>query len=222
MNTLMQDRVLPSVVETVSDRRGRVREVEWLLARLREAWGNGKWSARVDYLYACLALALRGSGPILECGSGLTTLVLGVASRHSGRPVISLEHDAGWARATKESLCQHELAQVAVRHAPLKDYGGFQWYDISGLDLPGDFSLVVCDGPPGSTPGGRYGLMPVMHDFLSSDCLILLDDTERPGEQEVLARWQREFGTRVESCAPDGHFCRLVRTPGAMEAGAAV
>lgn len=187
------------------------RQVDRLLTSLRDAWGNAPWTARADYLRATLALALRGGGPILECGSGLTTLVLAVAARHTARAVVSLENDPRWARTVAEALARHGLAQVRIVLAPLRDYGAFHWYDIAGLELPGKFSLVICDGPPGSTPGGRYGLLPVMRERLAFDCVILLDDAERPGEQEALARWGREFGLGVQSCAPDGHYCRVSR-----------
>jgi hypothetical protein len=76
-----------------------------------------------------------------------------------------------------------------VRFAPLRDYGDFDWYTIDTRLLP-TFDLAVCDGPPGSTRGGRYGLLPVMSRKLASNATLLFDDADREGERAVLARWQ--------------------------------
>ena len=65
--------------------------------------------------------------------------------------------------------------------------------------MPDDFSMVICDGPPGDTRGGRYGLLPIMKEKLSSKCIILLDDADRVSEQEVAARWSKELNIDFES-----------------------
>lgn len=60
--------------------------------------------------------------------------------------------------------------------------------------LPARFSLVLCDGPPGNTPGGRYGLLPVLGHRLSPSVVILLDDAGRPDERAIADRWTAELG----------------------------
>ena len=62
--------------------------------------------------------------------------------------------------------------------------------------MPKDFSLVICDGPPARTPGGRYGLLPVMKSHLRPGCVILLDDVSRLEEREIIARWAEESGAK--------------------------
>lgn len=91
---------------------------------------------------------------------------------------------------------------MAGRHprialAPPRSYGEFDWYDITRIDLPISIAAVVCDGPPSMTRGGRYGLLPVLRSRLGG-AVILLDDADRPGEADVLDRWQTEFGCGVE------------------------
>lgn len=82
------------------------------------------------------------------------------------------------------------LARLYQSSSPLKDYGDFCWYDAPLESMPDSFSLVICDGPPGATKGGRYGLVPFMRDRLRSGCVILLDDAEREEERTIAARWQ--------------------------------
>jgi len=71
------------------------------------------------------------------------------------------------------------------------------------------FSLVVCDGPPGTTRGGRYGFLPVMLPYLSSKCTILLDDVEREGEQKTLLLWKEENRFSYKTFGGDRKFSEI-------------
>jgi hypothetical protein len=163
---------------------------------LVDGWDDRRWSVGVEYLDAVAAAAVQQEGPILECGSGLTTLLLAAVAQHTGSPVWTLEHDAGCFRRVELRLRRLRL-DANVRHAPLRNYGDFDWYGVEPSALP-IFSLVVCDGPPKRTRGGRFGLMPVLGDRLAAGCLILLDDAARPEEREVLGRWASDRALRSE------------------------
>ena len=156
---------------------------------LRSAWGNFGYTADLSYLSAVLDYAMKARGPILECGSGLTTFLLAIAGRHS---VWSLEHLDEWQRRIQTPL-NWTGTSANVLLAPLQRYGWYDWYTVPA-ELPSDFRLVICDGPPGNTLGGRYGLMPVLRHKLHEGATILLDDAERPEEQSVLQQWAKEAG----------------------------
>jgi hypothetical protein len=83
--------------------------------------------------------------------------------------------------------------------APLKSYAGYSWYDPPLSRWSRNFSLVVCDGPPADTPGGRYGLAPIMREHLAPGCVILLDDAEREPEREIAQRWSAELDAPSKS-----------------------
>jgi len=163
-----------------------------LLERLVGAWGND-WSAGWEYLDGLLRNLAETSGPVLECGSGLTTLLVGIRCQSLGRRLWALEHQPEWAAHIRGRLARYGVDAVAVCDAPLVGYGDYIWYDPSGLGATRGFSIVVCDGPPGDTKGGRYGLLPVLADRLAPGCRVLLDDVCRPGEQEVVARWSETY-----------------------------
>lgn len=59
------------------------------LEQLVCAWGNEAWSSAAPLLSALLEWMPRTSGPILECGSGLSTLILGIASIHTSKGVLT-------------------------------------------------------------------------------------------------------------------------------------
>jgi hypothetical protein len=174
------------------------------LARLNAAWGSD-WSADQGYAMAVAAHAGAVDGPILECGSGLTTIIAAIYCRGE---VWSLEHHPRWYRRIRSVLWTSGLRKAHVTLAPLIPYDDFDWYDIDGLDLPTSFPLVVCDGPPGRTRGGRVGLVPVMRTSLAA-ATILLDDAGRAGEQSVADAWVERYGVRVER--PSGERYAIVR-----------
>lgn len=178
--------------QLIADPVSVAQQPEPILTALVQGWGNALWVAQPAYLAACLRAALDSPGPILECGSGLSTLVLAAAARHTGQPLWTLEHQPRWRQQLQGYVRMYPLP-VHLPAAPLQDYGSFTWYVPPWDEMPAAFARVICDGPPGSTPGGRYGLLPVMRARLAPDCLILLDDLHRPEERAIAARWASEL-----------------------------
>jgi hypothetical protein len=181
-----------------------------VLAELISAWGNPGWSAQQEYLRMCITQALRCDGPSLECGSGLSTLLLGVVAQRRGHAHWALEHQREWSVRVRRDLARYGLSAVRLHTAALKSYDGFDWYDPPLADMPAQFSLVVCDGPPSGTPGGRYGLVPVMREHLRPGCVILLDDAWREDERAVARRWDAELGATHELVSCSKPFIRMV------------
>lgn len=169
-----------------------------LLEELTGSWGNEAYSADVEFLARSLERIAGGLGPVLECGSGLSTIVMGMVGAPGNVQIWSLEHDRGWAARVRVVLGRFSVANVHLMLAPLRDYGGFEWYDAPWPSMPEGFRTVVCDGPPESTPGGRYGLMPVARSRLARDAVVLVDDATNGIGLEVVRRWSREQGVCVE------------------------
>jgi hypothetical protein len=153
-------------------------------------WGGG-WSLREELITELWHRAWHTRGPVLECGSGLSTLLLGIVAERQGYDVYSLEHDEKWRARVVSTVDRLRLHRVKVISAPLVMHDGYAWYDAPGT-FPSKFTLVLCDGPPGATMGGRYGLLPELRPSMAADCVILVDDAAREGEQEMLKRWTAE------------------------------
>jgi predicted O-methyltransferase YrrM len=183
-----------------------------MLETLSLGWGNSGYAANVDYLHEVAKRAVVTEGPILECGSGLTTLLLGLLAGRRGVAIHSLEHSEKWQQRVSGVLAENQIMNVEVLSSPLRDYGDFSWYDPPLMNLPDSFRLVVCDGPPGMTKGGRYGLLPIFGERLKSGAVIVLDDANRPGELEMVHRWRTEVDLAVQGFnKPTGSFTTLVR-----------
>jgi hypothetical protein len=161
-------------------------------------WGNESWSAHDEYLAACIDWALNSRGAILECGSGLSTILVGAIAKKRGQKHWVLEHLPEWVTKVQRYLNRYKLDSVILCAKPLKDYGDFCWYDVPLESIPDRFSLVVCDGPPHSTKGERYGLVPIMKERLKPGCVILLNNADRDQELAIARRWQAELGASFE------------------------
>lgn len=191
-NSLMKANRLGAVANVIRREHSEEPLTFFTLSRLLFAWGNPGYSAGVRYLQQIDRLFNAGSGAVLECGSGATTVLLGLLAEKYDRYVWVFEHHERWARHIAEVCRELGLDRVNVRYTPLKNYGEYDWYQLPASPLPRDFDLVVCDGPPGGIQGGRYGLLPVMSGYLRSDCRILLDDAHRQKEKELIRRWADE------------------------------
>jgi hypothetical protein len=165
-----------------------------LLSELLTEWSNDAYVANLDYLEEVAKTSIASDGPILECGSGATTILLAALAARRGVEVWSLEHSSEWHQRVVGVLRGEGLGSMNVALVPLISYGDFDWYAPPLARMPSNFSLVICDGPPGTTKGGRHGLIPIMGDRMSSHCIVLLDDAGRDGEQQLMSRWEIEAG----------------------------
>jgi hypothetical protein len=182
-----------------------------LIAELISGWSNEGFVANPEYLYEVAKRSLETHGPILECGSGVTTVLLGLLCAPRDVEVWTLENSAEWQTRLTDVLKTNGISGVKVCSAPLVEHGDFVWYDSPFQQMPPEFSLVVCDGPPGTTKGGRYGLMPLMDQRLPAGSIVLLDDAGRPAEMELMRRWENEFGFESEVRESQGHKFAIMK-----------
>ncbi len=115
----------------------------------------------------CNEVVQRRRTRIVECGSGVSTVVLGRLLRQcgGGATIVALEHDAGWVALVTDMLRRESLLDVAhVVHAPLE--GDPPWYAGSALTkMPADVDLLVVDGPPAYAPGKGRRRAPALAAF---------------------------------------------------------
>lgn len=181
-----------------------------VLTALVYGWGNESWSGAPELLHSCIKQALITEESVLECGSGLTTIVLGAVAQRTGIKVWSLEHMPEWAERVSMHLNLFAIESVRLCLAPLVSYGEYDWYTPPSETRSKRFGLVVCDGPPSSTRGGRYGLVPVMKRNLAKGCVILLDDAQRESEQVVIRRWACELPCSYSRAGAEKPYFRVV------------
>lgn len=148
-----------------------------------EKWDNYPWSAGDGLLSAWIALVRETQGPILECGSGLSTLL--AAAANPNVEVWALEHDAEWAARVRGAADEHGLSNLTVVCTPIED----SWYVVPA-SIPKRYSLILVDGPPllvlGECLTDRGSLVRAGFDLAGTT--VIWDDAE----QEVMCRMIRD------------------------------
>jgi hypothetical protein len=136
---------------------------------------------------------------IVECGAGVSTVLLARLLRERGAGTItSIEHDEHWAGLITAQLRREGLGRTArVLHAPL----GVEpaWYELGEPTDPVD--LLIVDGPPAFDPGHEARRAPALQHFekqLVPGAVVILDDLHRPGEQRIVASWEASSRWRFE------------------------
>ncbi|MEJ2609852.1 MAG: class I SAM-dependent methyltransferase [Candidatus Thiodiazotropha sp.] len=158
------------------------------------------WSAGADFIQiivdACFDLK---PSLILECSSGLTTLMLARCCQINGNGrIISLENGEEYAQNTRKYIEQYGLqAYSSIIHAPLTsvtfDQVEYQWYTTT--QIPEDtIDMLVIDGPSGFIgKNARYPAIPIAYPNLSHGSQVFLDDAGRQDEQEIIALWLAKY-----------------------------
>ena len=152
---------------------------------------------------------------VVELGSGVSTVYIAAQLRRISGRVRAVEHDADWARVIEDRL---KLLVAPLEHTEMA-LDQTTWYAAGTLaplrDEPID--ALIVDGPPGGPdrPLSRYPALPFFMDALGPNALVVLDDVARPGEREILDRWESEFDPVFER-RPDLRIAMAVsrRRPG--------
>ena len=161
------------------------------------------WTGSPDFLLTVTdAVISRKPTTVLECGSGVSTLVIARCLQlNAAGHLYSLEHESKYAQRTVELLKEYELSNWAtVVHSPLIAIKGeTPWYDQSVIPPHiNQIELLVVDGPPSTiAPLARLPALPRLLPKLADSATVILDDAARKDEIEIVKRWS-EY-------APDFH-----------------
>lgn len=128
-------------------------------------YGGNNYAADPGVLALVTGIARKCRGPIIETGSGLSSVFMGAAAE--GQKVYSLEHIDHYAAQTLAWCQEAGVPNVGLCCAPLKDF----WYDIDKFDLPKKFAFGFCDGPP-----RLYGTRMQFFEKIAPRCKVILVD----------------------------------------------
>ncbi|WP_163324802.1 glycosyltransferase [Draconibacterium mangrovi] len=156
------------------------------------------WAVLPDFIYNLLELIKENKpATIVECGSGLSTLVGGYLAKNKIiKQFISVEHDKQFHEATLADLKEHGLEKyVTLVHTPLKsvyiDGEEWLWYDTDIIETKiNEIDILLVDGPPGQLQkNSRYPAIPLLKKYFNNSTRIILDDSNRSDEQEIINKW---------------------------------
>ncbi len=164
-------------------------------------YAQNNFAASPDVLALCVGVARKCRGPIIETGSGLSSVLMAAVSDSQ---VYSLEHIQHYAARTLSMAEEAGVSNLGMCYAPLKDF----WYDYDKFDLPNKFALGLCDGPP-RLLGSRMRFF----DVIAPKCTaIIVDDFKN----------DNNFAGKVrEWCSASGRTLEVVGRAALILKGAA-
>lgn len=127
-------------------------------------YAANNYVADTGALVLATGLARKCRGPIIETGSGMSSVLMALATQEN---VYSLEHLEQYARQTLTWAEEAGVSNVGLCTAPLVD----GWYDYDAFDLPNKFALGFCDGPP-----RLYGTRMKFFEVIAPRCTVILVD----------------------------------------------
>jgi hypothetical protein len=164
-------------------REGRERPED--IVDLIDAWGNS-FAADATLLMGLALMARVRGGPILECGSGLSSLVM--AAANPAAEIHCLESSPVFAEHLRIEAAKHGLKNIRIHLRPIRN----GWYDGFVPALP--WRLALIDGPP-RKDGRRVG---VFERVDLSQAAVFADDVQGDGgSPEMLEILRRTHDVEV-------------------------
>jgi len=142
-----------------------------------------------------VGLARKCTGPIIETGSGMSSVLMAAVT---GQQIYSLEHLEHYAGQTHGWAKDAGVSGLNICFAPATDE---LWYDVEKFELPNRFSLGFCDGPP-----RLYGTRMRFFETFGDRCTVIVADDVKSdlGYARKVQEWAAANGrsfTMLGRCA---------------------
>lgn len=128
-------------------------------------YGGNNYAADAPTLAVLAGIARKCSGPIIETGSGLSSVLMALVTNQN---VYSLEHVDHYAAQTLAWAEQAFVSNLGICASPLTEDC---WYDVDKFDLPAKFAFGFCDGPP-----RLYGTRMKFFEVFGPRCTVIVAD----------------------------------------------
>ena len=136
---------------------------------------------------------------VLDLGAGQTSILIDrIRGATTGAySVRTVEHDRFWAERIGAQIGHEVIAAPLVRrNVQGRDIG---WYDLPPAIWKEPADLLIVDGPPGYDENVRYartGAVEIAASVLKEDFVVVVDDSERVGEYELVQLLKALFRAR--------------------------
>jgi hypothetical protein len=124
----------------------------------------------------------------IEFGAGQSSVLMSQLNDRLKKEatITTVEHDMLWANIVKakvnHTVITADLVPKTIEGHKISHYGG-EYFDSSAL-----YDFVLVDGPPAhkkETTFNRLGVLELIENNLADSFVIILDDMQREGEQEL-------------------------------------
>lgn len=169
----------------------------------------GGWALSAEAILATVQeFKRRNLRTVVELGPGSSTILFGRCLPDV--EMWGVEHDSRYAEQLNLQLRDYGMSNYNLIEAPLEPvlFAGeaATWYAQDAIAcLPDRIDLLVIDGPPnwGSGANNRAPAWQALGDRLLQGSLILVDDTWRPSERQMVRTWteSQEMSVLVDAGA---------------------
>jgi hypothetical protein len=143
------------------------------------------------YLIARIAAEFRPRH-VLDIGAGQSTLLWSLLKgRGLVGDTLTLENDADWGERMGAKV-DHPILVTPLRPTAINGRQVYT-YDWDAARQGRSFDVIVCDGPNGTARHSRRGVLSMLDGELADDFVLILDDAERPGEQDTVGAIHRRL-----------------------------
>ena len=161
---------------------------EWLKYK---SFYPGRWAVEYTFLLTLFRIFEHHRFTnLLEFGLGQTSRMVHQYAAFYNVPAITVEHDSEWIEFTRKDT--HNAYPINVKVLPLEmvDYNGYKTRTYQGVKTAFEnqkFDFILVDGPFGSEHYSRSQIIQLAESNLAETFCIIIDDCNRPGEQETVA-----------------------------------
>lgn len=184
-----QDNILRLQTETLYAQRfnNTIIDSHWLKYR---SFSPGGWAVDYGLLYT-LYRVLNGIKPkhILEFGLGQSSKMVHQYANYYQIEAVTCEHDNQWISFFNEGRDGDYNITIQKTELETITYKGMEtltYKDINKFMGEKKFDFILVDGPRGSKQFSRSQIVDIARNNLSPSFCIIIDDTERRGEQETI------------------------------------
>jgi len=167
--------------------RGAIADCPWLPYK---SFAAGGWAMDNAALYTVFRI-LNDTRPkrTLEFGLGQSSkMTHQYAAYYPDTKVTTIEHDEAWRDFFLKGLPAGLAPDIQIHELEKRTLFGVETLTYAGLEavIQKKYDFVMVDGPFGSARYSRSQIIDIVKNGLPETFVILIDDTERSGEQETL------------------------------------
>jgi len=186
----VNNQTLPYVVQQIRDNIET--EADYKEAR---DYVNNNWGINAGSMLILVSAARKADGPIIETGSGISTILM--AAANPDQNVWCIEHNPHFAQLTRNMARACGLSNIIMVHCDIAD----NWYAVQPADklqMPIHFALGFNDGPPRDL-GDRVRFL---EEYGHRCNMIISDDADDDSFADALTVWAKDSGRCIAFPAP--------------------